>query len=215
VAGLQHDAAAEGATLALVDGALAFGQLDTIVSGTGVRQDRTPPAQTEIRRWSRDAGSPARDGVPAHAFAAGTGQAAGPGRPAGRLAQRDFDLGRGLGLLTPGGAAPPVTAVLLTSGDGRADWLAAGQALHRLLLRAASRWIFASLYSQPLEAAAVRELIQQRLPDARPTDRARGGGGGRQPGSRPESGRRRVTHVDVPKVHGIMPRHPQAFGKQW
>ena len=53
--------------------------------------------------------------------------------------------------------------MLLTPGDGRADWLRAGQALHRLLAHAASKWVFASLYTQPLEAAAIRALIRDRL----------------------------------------------------
>jgi DNA-binding GntR family transcriptional regulator len=72
-------------------------------------------------------------------------------------------LGRGLGLLDDGGPPPAATAVLLTPGDGRADWLRAGQALHRLLAHAASNWVFASLYTQPLEAAAIRALIRDRL----------------------------------------------------
>lgn len=45
-------------------------------------------------------------------------------------------VGRGVGLLTAEGPAPAVTAVLLTPRDSRADWLRAGQALHRLLLHA-------------------------------------------------------------------------------
>ena len=53
--------------------------------------------------------------------------------------------------------------MLLTPGDGRADWLRAGQALHRLLAHAASQWVFASLHTQPLEAAAIRALIRGRL----------------------------------------------------
>jgi len=53
--------------------------------------------------------------------------------------------------------------VLLTSGDRRADWLRAGQALYRLLLHATSRWVFASLYTQPLEDAATRDLVGSRL----------------------------------------------------
>jgi hypothetical protein len=114
-----------------------------------------------VRRWSRAVGNAARDGVPAHAFPATIGRPSG--RPGGRLRQRDFDQGRGLGRLDPTGTAPAVTAILLTTGDGRADWLRAGQALHRLLLHAATRWVFASLYSQPLEAAALRALIRDRL----------------------------------------------------
>jgi hypothetical protein len=157
VAGLQHDALAEGATLALVDRALAYQQLTDIVSAAGRRQDLDPLAQAEVRQWSRDAADPARDGIPARAFPATAD------RQLGRLPQRDFDLGRSLGLLTTGGPPPAATAVLLTPGDGRADWLRAGQALHRLLAHAASKWVFASLHTQPLEAAAIRTLIRDRL----------------------------------------------------
>jgi hypothetical protein len=53
--------------------------------------------------------------------------------------------------------------VLLTRSDHRADWLRAGQALYRLLLHAASQWVFASLYTQPLEDAATRNLISSQL----------------------------------------------------
>jgi nitroreductase len=156
LAGLQHDALSEGATLAIVDQALAYEQLAAIIAATGRRQDLDPVARAEVRRWSRGMGAPARDGIPAQAFPATAA------RQPGRLPQRDFDLGRGLGLLATGGR-PAATAVLLTTGDGRADWLRAGQALHRLLAHAASRWVFASLHTQPLEAAAIRSLIRTRL----------------------------------------------------
>ena len=156
LARLQHDAMAERATLAIIDPGQAYQKLADIVAKTIRRMDLDPVARADMQRWSRDAGSQARDGVPAHAFAAETSH------QGGRLPQRDFDLGRGLGSLTSGGP-PAVTAVLLTSGDGRADWLRAGQALHRVLLHAASRWIFASLYTQPLEAGAIRALIKDRL----------------------------------------------------
>jgi nitroreductase len=157
LAGLQHDALAEGATLALIDRGLGYERLAAIASAAGRRQDLDPLARAEVRRWSRAAGSLARDGVPAHAFPVEA--ARGPGR----LSQRDFDLGRGLGLLATGGSTAAATAVLLTSGDSRADWLQAGQALHRLLAHAASRWVFASLHTQPLEAAPIRALIRDRL----------------------------------------------------
>ena len=157
VAGLQHDTLAEGATLALVDRPLTYQQLADIVGAAGRRQDLDPLTRAEVLRWSRGAADPARDGIPARAFPAGAG------RGTGRLPQRDFDLGRAHGLLDDGGPPPAVTAVLLTPGDGRADWLRAGQALHRLLAHAASKWVFASLYTQPLEAASIRALIRDRL----------------------------------------------------
>jgi hypothetical protein len=132
-------------------------QVDYLIAtaAAGRRQDLDQVARAEVGRWSRGAGSPARDGIPAQALPATAA------RDPGRLPQRDFDLGRGLGLLATGGP-PATTAVLLTGTDGRADWLRAGQALHRLLAHAASRWVFASLHTQPLEAAAIRSLIQAR-----------------------------------------------------
>jgi hypothetical protein len=157
VARLQHDAVAEGATLAVVQPGLAYQRLADIVGAASRRLDLDPVAQADARRWSRPRGSPSRDGVPGQAFppdGAGT---------RGRLRQRDFDLGRGLGLLGGGGEPAAATAVLLTGGDGREDWLKAGQALHRVLAHAAASWVFASLYTQPLEAAKIRALIRDRL----------------------------------------------------
>ncbi|HYA50304.1 MAG TPA: hypothetical protein VEG33_03955, partial [Streptosporangiaceae bacterium] len=87
VAGLQHDALAEGAQLALVDRALAYHKLADLARAAGHAQDRDL-AQEEMRRWSRSAGDRAPDGVPAHTFPAASD------RQPGRLPQRDFDLGR-------------------------------------------------------------------------------------------------------------------------
>jgi len=98
--------------------------------------------------------------VPASAFA--PAGATGPGR----LAQRDFDLGRQVGLLpapSPDEPPPAATAVLLTAGDLRIDWLRAGQALHRILAHAATARVFASLNTEPLEFPVIRDLIRTRL----------------------------------------------------
>jgi hypothetical protein len=157
LARLRDDAQAEGATLTDIHPGLARRELMALLAASGRKQDRDPRSRAETWRWSRDATSPDPDGVPAHAFPAE------PSREAGRLPQRDFDLGRGRGLLSAGGPAPPVTAVLFTSGDGEEDWLRAGQALQRLLLHAASQWVFASLNTQPLEDVATRKLIRDRL----------------------------------------------------
>jgi len=157
LAGLQHDALAEGAELALVGGDLAYRRLADIAAAAS-RMDLDPRAQADTRQWTRSADSRARDGVPAVAFADRAQH-----RPRRRLPQRDFDLERGLALLPGGGESPSATAVLLTRGDRRADWLSAGQALYRLLLHATSTWVFASLYTQPLEAIVTRNLIRDRL----------------------------------------------------
>jgi nitroreductase len=157
LAALQHDAVMEKAILAPISRAREYRQLSDILRAASRRQDLDAQSEADIRDWTRIHGSTARDGVPAAAF----GSAAS--RAQGRLRQRDFDLGRGIGLLESGGPPPAVTAVLLTARDGRSDWLRAGQALHRALLHAATKWVFANIYTQPLEAAAIRGLIRERL----------------------------------------------------
>jgi hypothetical protein len=157
LAGLHHDALTEGATLAFLDRAHAYEQLADIAAAVKRRQDADLVARADVKDWTRGPASRARDGVPASAFTARGDQ------HRGRLAQRDFDLGRGLGLLDTSGPPPAATAVLLTPGDGHGDWLCAGQALHRVLAHAASRWVFATIHTQPLQTAAVREQIADRL----------------------------------------------------
>src|ERR1700733_7596782 len=157
LAGLQNDALTEGATLVLVGDGLPADRLARL--GAAPRRAGPDPGErAEIRRWTRGPRHPAPDGVPATALVEGPSEA-----EPGRLPQRDFDLGRDLGLLPGGGPPPAATAVLLTAGARRADWLRAGQALQRLLLHAASAWVFASLYTQPLENPLTRELIRDQL----------------------------------------------------
>ena len=66
-------------------------------------------------------------------------------------------------MLESDGTPSLATAILLTSADTKGDWLRAGQALHRVLAHAAASWVFATLYSQPLESAPTRALIRSRL----------------------------------------------------
>jgi nitroreductase len=160
LASLQHDALAEHAVLALADGPGAYPRLAALVAAAARKQAANPVAREEVLRWSRAPGSASRDGVPAAAF--GPAGAAGPGR----LAQRDFDLDRHVGLLpapSPDEPAPAATAVLVTAGDLRIDWLRAGQALHRVLAHAATAWVFASLTTEPIEFPVIRDLIRTRL----------------------------------------------------
>jgi len=163
---LRDDAAAEGATLAVIDDGPAYQRLTAILSSWSRWRDLYPTSPAEIRtraetlRWTREAGSQAGDGVPAHAFPAAAG------RETGRLPQRDFDLSRGWGFPPPGGPPAPVTAVMVARGEDEESWLRAGQALQRILLRAASRWVFARLQTQPLQSASVRAQIRGSLTSA-------------------------------------------------
>jgi hypothetical protein len=54
-------------------------------------------------------------------------------------------------------------AVLGGSGDWPADQVQAGQALQRVLLTATDLGLAASMFSQPIEAASVREQLRLAL----------------------------------------------------
>jgi nitroreductase len=170
LAAMCGDAAAEGASLVLLDQPGQVRDLVGLTAAAGQLQQASPQIQAELRMWARPAGSAARDGIPGHAQAP-PDPADGPGalrawrprpeEPAHeRLPQRDFGIP---GTLPGGGPLPTATAVLITRADGPADWLKAGQALDRLLLHAATHWVFARLQSQPLESPWTRAEIRSRL----------------------------------------------------
>lgn len=157
---LVTDAAAEGCELQIIAAQHVLASLGGLVRAAATQQRSNVELTAELGRWVRPLGSAARDGVPARARVAGV--AKGPaGAPASdRFPGRDFGL--------PGteddiGTPPSATAVLLTAGDTTADWLRAGQALDRVLLRAAARWVFASLQSQPLESSRHRPIVRELL----------------------------------------------------
>jgi hypothetical protein len=160
ITGLQHDAVAEGAELVLITESRHYCRLAALVIAAGSL--RRQAAQAEVRRWTRPPGSTARDGVGAGAYPALTVEGA-RSSVSGRLAQRDFDLGRSWGTAEDLGSPPAVTAVLTTASDTPLDWLQAGQALQRMLLRAASGWVFASMNTEPLEFPPIRALVRTGL----------------------------------------------------
>jgi nitroreductase len=162
LAALAVDADAEGAELWYVEQPDAVRELAALVDRATAEQEGSPDISAETSRWVRPVGSEARDGVPEPATAAGTQPTALRFRqrefgatthaPAGRVDAADIT-----------GEPPAATAVLVTDGDTADDWLRAGQALDRLLLRAATRWVFASLHSQPLESPRYRKQVRELL----------------------------------------------------
>jgi hypothetical protein len=63
----------------------------------------------------------------------------------------------------PSASSAPNAAVLLTDGDTRADWLAAGQALARVLLTGAAEGLAASPLSQVVDDPGSRERLRRGL----------------------------------------------------
>jgi len=164
LATLAIDAAAEGAELLFVESPGVVGELAALVDSAAADQDASAEIAAETRRWLRPDDSQARDGVPARAAASSDGQPT-------RFRQRRFSGPGSVGHQADGkvasgdsvGEPPLATAVLVTAADTADDWLRAGQALNRLLLRAATRWVFASLQSQPLESPRYREQVRNLL----------------------------------------------------
>ncbi|HTR71077.1 MAG TPA: hypothetical protein VMH41_12735 [Mycobacteriales bacterium] len=116
-----------------------------------------PRAQAELERWTPEPGSGQRDGVPATAY---------PARPqlvGDALAARDLDRGRGIGSADPDGGLPESISVIVTPTDVQADWLVAGQAMERVLVRAAQDWAFAAIDSQMVELPHIRAELRRAL----------------------------------------------------
>lgn len=153
---LGVDVAAEGARLVGIEDAAQLAALRDLIRAAAADQRSSARVRAELRRWVLPDDSVRKDGVPASARLES-------GRPAvevGRLPIRDFGLP---GAELRGGAPPSATLVLTTAGDTPADWLRAGQALQRLLLHAASRWVFARMQSQSLEVARYRAQVREQL----------------------------------------------------
>jgi hypothetical protein len=89
--------------------------------------------------------------------------------PATQLVVRTFDMGGGVGAkdrdLTE---ASPLLAVLGTKGDDAHNWLCAGQALERVLLRACEQGLQASYLNQPVQVAPLRLKLQRIAGDGFP-----------------------------------------------
>lgn len=80
--------------------------------------------------------------------------------PVAQLVVRTFDIGHGVGVHDRDLAdAAPVLVVLGTLGDEASDWLAAGQALERLLLTGVRHGLQASYLNSPVQVDSLRAKL--------------------------------------------------------
>ncbi|MFJ6939709.1 Acg family FMN-binding oxidoreductase [Streptomyces sp. NPDC101132] len=122
------------------------------------REETDPVARAETAAWAHAGpGTGGRnDGVPVTAF--------GPRATAGNAAVRDFGRIRTVrGRSRATFEKDPQLALLTTDGDGPAAWLRAGQALHRVLLRATTDGLATSMTSHPLEWPQLRWAARDPL----------------------------------------------------
>jgi hypothetical protein len=158
VARMEQAASVERGQLVVV----AAAQRETIthfVSEADRVQMSDPRFRRELAHWMRINQPAADDGMPGYAIGMSELESAvGPlvvrtFDVGGRQAAKDEDLARGSALL----------AVLTTAHDDIADWIAAGQAMQRVLLTATAADVRASFLNQPIEVPSLRKRLQQAV----------------------------------------------------
>jgi hypothetical protein len=147
---LADAVSSEGASLTVLDSAGQRLDAAALVAEGDAVQWANPSWRRELAAWMH----PRRrgDGLTLPALAI----------PVAQVVVRTFDMGHGVAAKDRQLAdESPVLAVLATEGDSPRDWLAAGQALQRLLLVGVRHGVQASYLNQPVQVAALRPKLQQ------------------------------------------------------
>ena len=111
--------------------------------------------RTELAHWLRSNLTEAGDGIPGYSQGLGVVESY-----VGPWVVRTFDVGDGTAAKDEKLAdGSPLLVLIGTDTDTRAAWLAAGQALSRMLLVAQSYGLAASYLNQPIEVPEVRPTV--------------------------------------------------------
>jgi hypothetical protein len=157
LAQLQAAAAEEGACLHVAEGRYSRSAVADLVEEGDQQQWSDEHFRRELAAWVHPSRSLSRDGMPGYAL----------GMPDllsyfGPLAMRTFDLGKGRGTKDRQLVmAAPALVVLSTVVDTPPAWLAAGQALDRVLLQARAEGAYASFFNQPIEVPELRPRLAE------------------------------------------------------
>lgn len=157
---LRAAAEQEGASLHVLgeESEAATVELQVLLSHADDSQRADPAYLEELAQWRRDREA---EGIPARALPSVPAELRGSS-----WTLRDFTAGEGRAA-GPASGPPtpehPAVAVLLTDGDGPDDWLAAGQALARVLLRATVDFVAAQPLTQVLEVPVLRARMRHVL----------------------------------------------------
>jgi nitroreductase len=164
LATLRREVRHEGAELHIIADDRARAALGALTEAAEHVQRSIPAYMAEAARWAPRPGTARADGVHEHAYPRR------PHRTDPHFPMRDYARGQGWGADQPDGSAEPdndlvtgVVALLTTPDDRRTDWLRAGQALQRLLLRATADEVSAAFHTQALEVPELREFIRGRF----------------------------------------------------
>lgn len=151
---LVREVAAEGAWLQLLTEQAQRWELGSLVEEADRVQYADPAFRRELASWIRT-NHEAPDGIRAYGLGMSDTRALGH-----RFAVRLLDIGRSRGARDRSLVEEaPVAVVLGTDGDSPADWLRAGQALQRMLLRARSESVWAAFHNQPVQVRPLRTRL--------------------------------------------------------
>lgn len=157
LADLMADAQAEGAWLQFIPTEEARNAVADLVAQADRAQWANKAFRRELAHWLHPNRSASRDGLPGCAEGFGDLMS-----HVGPLVVRTFDLGKGHAAKDRDIAlGSPVLAVLGTEEDGPLPWLAAGQAMARILLHAQAEGVSASFLNQPIEVPELRPQLAQ------------------------------------------------------
>jgi hypothetical protein len=153
---LQEAAQKEGALLCIV----ARQEERFAVAGLIAEGDRIQWAnkrfRLELAAWMHSNGNEHHDGIPGYAQGMNDLLSC-----AGPIVMRTFDMGEGQAAKDRDIALhSPILAVLCTESNTPEAWLAAGQALDRVLLQARVENVWASFLNQPIEVPDLRERLR-------------------------------------------------------
>lgn len=156
---LVADAEQEGAALSVVADQTRRLAVAELVSVADREQMSDRRFRRELASWIRPTHSHRLDGIHWHGSAlAELLSAATP------LVLRTFDLGDGEAARDHNLAVgSPLLAVLTTPADDRSAWLSAGQALGRVLLRAAASDLSVGYLNQPVEVEHLRPRLSETV----------------------------------------------------
>jgi hypothetical protein len=150
---LKNAAKSQSAWLRIVQGEEQRHAAAHLIAEGDRRQWSNKSFRHELAAWVHSNRTKARDGIPGYAQGVDDLMSC-----AGPLVVRTFNMGAGQAAKDQGLAAgSPVLAVLGTDGETPRDWLQAGQALARVLLRARVEDVWASFLNQAIELPDLRQ----------------------------------------------------------
>lgn len=136
-------------------------ELAALIAEAERRQWADQDFREELAVWIHSIKARRRNGIPGHAFA--TDDLLSSAEP---RVVRSIDLGSSQAVKDEELATGPQTlGVLMTPTDDPRAWLAAGQALERILLLARAQNVWASFWNQPVEVPELRMKLMLLMGD--------------------------------------------------